>query len=90
METCSAVSFVETIEDFSDPTFDQVYPHLPSHSNRGVPDCSEVVAPPPNVLHDCLGPADVAPIRHRASEEHEAPDPQFAAPIPRQAASIFA
>lgn len=91
VETCRAVSLVEDVFDGSHPTFAQVYPHLPHHSevNARVP-CMNAHAPYQSRSVPFGGVA-TAPQRLRqchAADTHQASPPQFEADVPMQAPPV--
>ena len=88
-ETCRAVSLVETIGDPQPPTFEQVYPLLPTHtsSNMRAEDYDE--PPPQDCLGDAICNASGSVHQHRIDDAHHAQPPSFEASTPAQAAPVF-
>lgn len=89
METCRVVSYLEALCDVAPPTFEQVYPTLPSHARSNVRTILHEDRPLPNVLSDGL-PFMMGSIRqHHASQEQQVEPQPFDVPVPEQAAPIF-
>ena len=89
VETCRAVSLIEDVSDTSAPTFAQVYPKLPHHSNTGSQ--SQVPSDPVSgtVFNAALTLRSTSqPRHHRFADEHPSDAPEFQVPIPAQAPAL--
>ena len=88
-ETCRSASLVEDLLDSTLPSFDQVYPALPHHTdvNSRTPPAQST---PAEAMHDCVRGCQLAlPKQCHYADQHVAGDPSFETDIPTQAAPVF-
>ena len=89
VETCRTVSIVEDVSDDSAPTFEQVYPSLPTHKDSDTRAVDPEVPPPQNCMRDALGVFAEGVRTYHASDEQQTEPPVFQVPLPQQALPVL-
>ena len=89
-ETCRAASLVEDFFDSHPPSFAQVYPALPHHTDVNARSKCSDRSNPSEAMHDSARTCRYAiPRKCHVDEQHVADAPAFETSIPTQAAPVF-
>ncbi|CAL1155650.1 unnamed protein product, partial [Cladocopium goreaui] len=88
-ETCRTVSLVEDVMCAQSPTFAQVYPSLPTHTDSNMRAEDSDMPPPPQCFSDALAAGQSGPLTSHLEDQHQTDPPEFLVSVPAQAPPVF-